>query len=249
MEQKGHRLLFEYLAGFFISIAGLVLMWVFHVPWSALLDVGNPWRVLGLGTVVALMNISLVGIMYKFLPRMFEDLDDENRALASYLSQLSHVHLFSLMALTAVAEEIFFRAVLQSLMIQWWSSVPLGIGVAAGIFTAFHVRYFKMPVLLASGFVVGLTVGWLFWYTGNIWAAAWSHFLYNVTLVLMSKKRLTTLGEKGEAAPSRAELAGEAMDVSRETVKWDWKNQWRRFIVGFAVGLVITAVLALMMGL
>ncbi|PDO09471.1 MAG: hypothetical protein BLM47_12420 [Candidatus Reconcilbacillus cellulovorans] len=247
MKRKGHKLFFDYLAACLQGIAGLVLMWAFHIPWSALLDVGSPWKIFGLGTIAAFTNISFLWLIYKLFPKIFVNLDEENQTLAVYLTQLSHVHLFSLMSLTSLAEEIFFRAFIQTLLIQWWSSVPLGIGGAAAVFTALHVRFFKTPGLLLSGFMVGLSTGFLFWYTGNIWASVWGHFLYNVLLVIISnilieKRKLVDREAVSGTLPGRTEFVGETKDVPNNhlNLKRDWKNQWSRFVVGFMVGLVIT---------
>ncbi|GAV23056.1 CPBP family intramembrane glutamic endopeptidase [Carboxydothermus pertinax] len=163
-----------------------LLLWGhFHygIPWSVLLKVGKLWQVFGLGTIVAILFLMFAMAMATFLPeRLWADRDN------IYFSQLSYVNIFFLMALVAVSEEIFFRAALQTLMIHWLSSVPLGIGIAAAVFAVFHFRYLKKPVLLAGTFAIGLALGLCFWFTGSIWTAVWSHFLHDFSMSLLGKK-------------------------------------------------------------
>ncbi|WP_173297170.1 CPBP family intramembrane glutamic endopeptidase [Thermanaeromonas sp. C210] len=174
-----------------LGIWGLALLLWGHfnygVSWSVLLDVGNLWQVLGLGTIMAIIFMLFAMAVATFMPRFLPDRLWYDRTNL-YFSQLSYLHIFFLMALTAVAEEIFFRAALQSLLMQWLSSVPLGIGASAAFFAVFHFRYLKKPVLGVSVLGYGLALGWLYWYTRSIWTAVWSHFLYDLVMSLFGKK-------------------------------------------------------------
>ena len=104
------------------------------------------------------------------------------------------------MALTALGEEIFFRAAIQSLLLHWLPPVSVALVLAAGVFAVAHVRYLTRPVLLDGAWVIGLLLGWGYWFTGSIWTSVWAHFLCNVTM--------TVLGNQGWFLPGRRSSTG-----------------------------------------
>ncbi|QIA27720.1 CPBP family intramembrane metalloprotease [Thermaerobacter sp. PB12/4term] len=111
----------------------LIILWLSggnDAWWSVLVAMGNPWQVLDLGAVLALIVVGMQIAVATCLPdRLWAD-DGTN----AFFSQLSYLHIFLLMALTALAEEIFFRAAIQSLLVEWLHSVAAGIAVPAAIF-------------------------------------------------------------------------------------------------------------------
>jgi uncharacterized protein len=80
----------------------------------------------------------------------------------------------------AIGEELFFRAILQRIMIQWVKNPWAGIIVTAIIFSAFHNQF--------SGFLprfgLGVILGAIYWYSGSLWATILYHFLHNTIGVI-----------------------------------------------------------------
>lgn len=189
MEHGGRRLSLWmfYLSAVYFGILGLIILWLSDgngAAWSALLAVGNPWQVLGLGTVLALVVVGMEVAVATFLPDRFW-VDDGTNA---FFSQLSYLHIVLLMAVTALSEEIFFRAAIQSLLLRWLASVAAGLAIAAAVFAVAHVRYLTKPVLLAGAWVIGLLMGWGYWFTGSIWTSVWAHFLFNFIMTVLGKQ-------------------------------------------------------------
>lgn len=188
-----------YLSAVYVGVFGFLILLLGDAKtpsWSDLLAVGDPRQVLGLGTILGLLVVAMQIDIAVFLPeRLWAD-DGTN---ASF-SRLSYPHIVLLMALTALAEELFFRAAIQSLLLHWISPVAVALAVAAGVFAVAHVRYLTRPVLLAGAWVIGLLLGWGYWFTRSIWTSVWAHFLFNVTM--------TVLGKQGWFLPGRRSSTG-----------------------------------------
>jgi membrane protease YdiL (CAAX protease family) len=79
----------------------------------------------------------------------------------------------------ALGEELFFRSVLQRLF-QSWIGKHVGIILTAIIFSAIHVEF--------SGFLprlfLGLLLGYVFFWTNNLWYPIAIHFVNNAFVVI-----------------------------------------------------------------
>ena len=85
------------------------------------------------------------------------------------------------MALTAaVAEELLFRGALQTLLIRAGLAPVLAILGSAALFAVLHLQIYFLPALFAMGLVLGI----LFYWSGNLWYAMIAHFLNNGLIVV-----------------------------------------------------------------
>lgn len=81
---------------------------------------------------------------------------------------------------TGFAEEMFFRAGFQKLMIQSGMHPGIAIWIAALIFSAVHMQFFGfVPRLL-----LGAMFGYVYYRTGSIWASALLHGINNSIVVV-----------------------------------------------------------------
>ena len=84
---------------------------------------------------------------------------------------ISSADIFGYAALSAIAEELFFRGALQPI---------IGIAVTSLIFGAMHIapgkRFLPWPI---QALVMGVALGGLFWLTGNLAAPVTAHFTIN----------------------------------------------------------------------
>ncbi len=251
--KREENLLIWYMVEFSFGIVGIFLVWLGEVTWSTFLNSGNPGVDFSLGTLVAILNVGIMWGMVKLFPDAFSKSNDEKaRSRTRFLIQLNYVHLFALMALVGIAEEILFRAAFQSILITVLPSVPLAIVVASAFFSLAHVEKIRKPFFLAFTFFVGLTFGWLFWFTGNLWAAAWSHFLYDIALILGSKwaykRDPSFLQGEDEAIHDPIPTEARERDKEREGERKIWESQWVRFLLGFLVGLVVILLIFFLKG-
>ncbi|MBQ7984158.1 MAG: CPBP family intramembrane metalloprotease, partial [Bacteroidales bacterium] len=82
--------------------------------------------------------------------------------------------------LPAILEEWFFRGVLQRLFISWTKRVWVGLILASTVFSLIH---FDLPNFFAR-FVLGMMLGMLYLYSGNIWTNITYHFINNAAAAI-----------------------------------------------------------------
>jgi uncharacterized protein len=146
-------------------------------PWN------NQYFFLALGLVFAsLFAVALLGYMNEKipLPQSWVEMEKKQNAAIKIMATgqtpldlLVSILLIGILA--AVGEELFFRGVLQRIIIQicknpWW-----GIIITAVFFSAGHMQF--------SGFLprmfLGVALGALYWYGGSLWPGILFHTVYN----------------------------------------------------------------------
>ena len=98
--------------------------------------------------------------------------------------------IFIVAVVPAIAEELFFRGVLQRLMIQITRRPVTGIIITAIIFSAIHGQFLGFFPRM----ILGILLGALFWYSGSLWPGILAHFFFNgaqVVLVYLNPKYAT----------------------------------------------------------
>ncbi len=92
------------------------------------------------------------------------------------------MNLFIMGFMAAFTEEIFFRATLQKTLTESKINPHVAIWITAILFSAFHIQFYGfLPRMF-----LGAVLGYLFFFTGNIWVSFIAHFLNNATIVLIS---------------------------------------------------------------
>jgi hypothetical protein len=101
--------------------------------------------------------------------------------------------LIVLAALPAIFEEMLFRGCLQKVMVSLTRNAFIGIFITSFLFSAVHFSYYGfLPRLF-----LGLMLGYIFYYSKNLWLNIAAHFInnaYAVTgmYVLSRSGKLTT---------------------------------------------------------
>jgi membrane protease YdiL (CAAX protease family) len=91
------------------------------------------------------------------------------------------LNLFVVAFLAAFSEELFFRGMLQKVLIECFKNKHIGIWVGAIFFSAFHMQFFGfIPRMM-----MGAYLGYLFLWTGSIWPGMIAHFVNNGTAVFL----------------------------------------------------------------
>lgn len=83
--------------------------------------------------------------------------------------------------LPGILEELFFRGGLQNILTRWFKSPWVAILVTAFIFSAIHLSFYGFFVRFALGIFLGV----IFYYSGNLWLSMLFHFLFNGVQVTM----------------------------------------------------------------
>lgn len=90
-------------------------------------------------------------------------------------------NLFAIALVPAVCEELFFRGGLQQLLYRWTHRPHLAIVLTAIIFSLAHMDLFAfLPRVL-----LGILLGYMFYYSGSIWVSMSAHFLNNAAVVVL----------------------------------------------------------------
>ncbi|MEP6583425.1 MAG: type II CAAX endopeptidase family protein [Ginsengibacter sp.] len=85
------------------------------------------------------------------------------------------VSLLVIGLLPGLFEEICFRAGLQNIFTRWFKGPWIAIVLTSIIFSIIHISYYGFLVRFALGVILGL----VFYYSGNLWLSVLFHFLYN----------------------------------------------------------------------
>jgi membrane protease YdiL (CAAX protease family) len=94
--------------------------------------------------------------------------------------QLGYNHALQLGMISGLAEEVFFRGALQSLLVSTLGLGWLGVVIQALIFAAFHPvpdrRAWSYPLFI---FIAGLAFGVVYFLTGSLIPGILAHYLNN----------------------------------------------------------------------
>lgn len=113
--------------------------------------------------------------------RQSEDAAEE--MMAQFLNVSGgRAYFFNIMmiaVLPAIGEEFIFRGAIQRIFKQWTGSSHLAVFIAAVLFSAMHLQFFRfLPLLL-----LGIFLGYMFVITKNIWVPVFAHFFNNAAAV------------------------------------------------------------------
>ncbi|HXU28791.1 MAG TPA: CPBP family intramembrane glutamic endopeptidase [Bacteroidia bacterium] len=90
------------------------------------------------------------------------------------------INLLVMAFMAALSEEIFFRGLIQQMLIKNKINVHVAIVITAILFSAFHLQFF--------GFIprmfLGIVLGYLYYITQNLWVSIIAHFCNNAFAVV-----------------------------------------------------------------
>ena len=114
------------------------------------------------------------------------ELEERAQELTRYLTQFSSptrflVGLLVIAVVPAIAEELVFRGVVQRNLVQWFGSRHVGVWLAAAIFSAIHFQFFGF----VPRFILGLLLGYLYEWSGNILVPMAAHFTQNAFQIVL----------------------------------------------------------------
>ena len=90
----------------------------------------------------------------------------------------------------ALREEFLFRGVLLKLFKDWFKNAYIAIVISAFLFSAMHLQFFGFIPRM----VLGLLLGYMFYFSKNLWIPITAHFFNNafaVTISFLNNKKVT----------------------------------------------------------
>jgi len=91
------------------------------------------------------------------------------------------LNIFMIAILPAFAEEILFRGALASLLKDVTKNMHLAVFLSAFIFAAIHLQFYGF----LPRFLLGLALGYLFFWSGSLWLPIVAHFTNNFLSVMV----------------------------------------------------------------
>jgi len=92
------------------------------------------------------------------------------------------LNLVMIAVLPAIGEEFLFRGVLQKLFNRWTKNIHLAVILAAFVFSAIHFQFYGF----LPRFLMGIMLGYIFVWSGTLWAPILVHFVNNASAVIIS---------------------------------------------------------------
>lgn len=90
------------------------------------------------------------------------------------------INLLVMGLVAALSEELFFRGMLQQMLMKNKINVHLAIILSAALFSAFHLQFFGF----LPRFFLGIVLGYLFFITQNLWVSIAAHFFNNAFAII-----------------------------------------------------------------
>lgn len=182
---------------------------------------GQPfrWGGLFLGVIILFFSLPLVGVLSDWnqlihfgsldqsLRELNQKAQDATQAMLKMPNWASFLYNIMLIAvIPAIAEEMFFRGVLQQLFVRMTRRAWMGILIAGVVFSLLHGEMLGFFPRAALGVVLGL----IYYYSGNLWYSILAHFFNNafqIALVFLFQQHYIKYDiTKDEATPLIAGL-------------------------------------------
>jgi len=92
------------------------------------------------------------------------------------------LNLFVIAFMAALSEELFFRGVLQKVLIECVKNKHIAVWIGAALFSAFHMQFYGFFPRM----IMGAYLGYLFLWTGSLYPSILAHFLNNGMAVFLA---------------------------------------------------------------
>ncbi len=116
----------------------------------------------------------------KIFESMESDYNEQIKKIVVFKSPLDYVTALLVIAFfPAFVEEVFFRGAMQQIFMRWFVQPWLVIFITSLIFSAIHFSWYGFIPRIA----LGMMLGGIFYYTGNLWYSIAAHFFNNALMV------------------------------------------------------------------
>lgn len=146
--------------------------------------------------------IPLTASLKKFFDNMESQYAEQVKLMATFKTPTDYIiAIFIIALMPAIVEEVFFRGALQSSITRTIKVPWLAIIITSIIFSVVHFSWYGFIPRVA----LGMVLGYIFYYTGNLWYSIIGHFFNNALMVTilyyqyMKEKKIDM--EVGETAP------------------------------------------------
>lgn len=154
------------------------------------------WLLLGVAMMYAILPLNSLFAEWNAglrLPESMKALEDMMKSMQDAATEVTEkmlnvnnisgliINLFMIAGLAALGEELLFRSLLQTSLIKICKNAHVGIVLTSAIFSFIHFEFYGFIPRL----VLGLMLGYMFYFSRSIWVPMLMHFLNNGTVVLI----------------------------------------------------------------
>lgn len=163
-----------------------------------LLGVAMMYAILPLNSAFAEWNAGLkLPESMKALEEMMKSLQDAAQEATEKMLNVNNIggliiNIIMIAGLAALGEELLFRSLLQTSLIKICKNAHVGIFIASAVFSFIHFEFYGFLPRL----VLGLLLGYMFYFSGSIWVPMLMHFVNNGTVVViyyLNNKEITNI--------------------------------------------------------
>lgn len=192
----------------FMQISSQIFTFVLPPIVYALLIKENPFKALGFNKTTITWLFLGVAMMYAILPlnsvfaewnanikfpdsmtdfeRLLQDMQERATEIMERFVNVTSIgglilNLFMIAGLAALGEELLFRSIIQTSLIKICKNAHIGIIIASAIFSIIHMEFYG----LLPRFVLGMLLGYMYYYSRSIWIPIAMHFANNGTIVFL----------------------------------------------------------------
>jgi hypothetical protein len=127
------------------------------------------------------------------------------------------INVFLIALLPAICEELYFRGALQRIIIHITKNPSVGIIITGILFSALHFQFEGfLPRML-----LGIILGFFYWYSGSIWTSIAGHFFHNAFQVLV----VSYIPRFTIKTPETPMLAAMASAIAVWAILWFYQRQ------------------------
>lgn len=173
------------------GVPSLVIALLSQDKWSVALGL-NPffqWRQVFLVIVIAITGLFLSGALGDLTEKMpfptsiknwATQLEEQYKKALFAMTQMKSIGdlllaIIAVAVIPAIVEELYFRATLQKMLMDWVGKPYLAIVITAILFSAFHFSFFGFLSRMSLGIIIGI----VYYYTKTIWLPILMHFINN----------------------------------------------------------------------
>lgn len=152
-----------------------------------LLGVAMMYAILPLNSAFAEWNAELkLPESMKALEEMMKTMQNAATEITNKMLNVNNIcgltiNIIMIAGLAALGEEFLFRSLLQTSLIKICKNAHVGIIIASAIFSFIHFEFYGFLPRL----VLGLLLGYMFYFSGSIWVPMLMHFVNNGTAVVI----------------------------------------------------------------
>jgi membrane protease YdiL (CAAX protease family) len=158
-----------------------------RIPLWSLVGILMMFAILPLNNVFAQWNANLnLPESMASLEKIMMELQENANVLIEKMLNVNNIggliiNLIMIAALAAIGEELLFRSILQPSLIRVCKNAHIGIFITSAIFSFIHFEFYGFIPRL----VLGMLLGYMFFYSRSIWVPMIMHFVNNGTAVVL----------------------------------------------------------------